>query len=422
VILHGVNMVEKMPPYYPSGRGFSEADAAWLEQNGFFVVRLGVMANALSPFPGRVDYRYLAALTSEARMLERHHIYVLLDLHQDGYSVAAGGSDGFPSWMTVTRGAPAVNAPFPLYYLQDPAINEAFVSLYQDRLSAGGHLHEAYARLFNALGRAFRSDDHVLGYDLLNEPWPGPTWQSCIASCPGLERAYLDSLFSSGVHALRAGGDPHLAFVEPFVTFNFGTERPYVYVADPRLGLSFHSYPLFPSFVSGVISNAIDWSHRTNGALLLTEFGATKDAQAVRDSVAAFDQADLPWIFWSFDGSVVKDLEKPPTSANLTPAAGALIEPYPVAVAGTPVSFSYDPDTRTFSFTYSTAPVAGALRTRLTSVFVPPALRQAGISISLSGATLDAPCPDADGLLGLLSLPAASQVRITISPGSSCRS
>ena len=40
VILHGVNMVYKRPPYYPAAAGFGADDAAFLQRNGFNAVRL----------------------------------------------------------------------------------------------------------------------------------------------------------------------------------------------------------------------------------------------------------------------------------------------------------------------------------------------------------------------------------------------
>lgn len=41
IVLHGVNMVYKTPPYYPSAIGFGSDDALFLARAGFNVVRVG---------------------------------------------------------------------------------------------------------------------------------------------------------------------------------------------------------------------------------------------------------------------------------------------------------------------------------------------------------------------------------------------
>src|SRR5437763_3416993 len=49
VILHGINMVYKLAPYYPQAIGFDDDDAAFLARIGFDAVRLGVIWKALEP-------------------------------------------------------------------------------------------------------------------------------------------------------------------------------------------------------------------------------------------------------------------------------------------------------------------------------------------------------------------------------------
>src|ERR1700726_1283727 len=52
VVVHGINMVYKLPPYYPAAAGFSDDDAAFLHSIGFNAVRVGVIWKALEPKPG----------------------------------------------------------------------------------------------------------------------------------------------------------------------------------------------------------------------------------------------------------------------------------------------------------------------------------------------------------------------------------
>ncbi|MCA1726728.1 MAG: endoglycoceramidase, partial [Actinobacteria bacterium] len=69
VIMHGVNMVAKLPPYDPGKMGFSDDDAAFLAREGFNTVRLGLIYKGLEPTRGRYDDAYLARITALARML-----------------------------------------------------------------------------------------------------------------------------------------------------------------------------------------------------------------------------------------------------------------------------------------------------------------------------------------------------------------
>ena len=59
VILHGTNMVYKLPPYYPAAAGFGGTDAAFLHANGFNAVRVGLIWKAIEPQPGVYDDGYL---------------------------------------------------------------------------------------------------------------------------------------------------------------------------------------------------------------------------------------------------------------------------------------------------------------------------------------------------------------------------
>src|SRR5688572_26921011 len=62
VVLHGVNMVAKKPPYDPGALGFGEDDAAFLAAEGFNTVRLGVIYAGVEPARGTYDEAYLDSI------------------------------------------------------------------------------------------------------------------------------------------------------------------------------------------------------------------------------------------------------------------------------------------------------------------------------------------------------------------------
>jgi len=93
VILHGLNMVYKRPPYEPRAVGFGADDAAFLRRNGFNTVRLGLIYKAVEPHPGRYGGAYIDRIRSTERMLKAHGIFSLLDFHQDLYNERFQGED-----------------------------------------------------------------------------------------------------------------------------------------------------------------------------------------------------------------------------------------------------------------------------------------------------------------------------------------
>jgi endoglycosylceramidase len=426
LLLHGINDVNKTAPYYPSAAGLSDAYGEWLAQNGFLVVRVGILATGLMPQPGRIDYGYIAHIAQTVDMLARHGIYSLIDFHQDGFGPAVG-DDGFPAWMTLTGNATNTHTTFPLYYVTNPAIQQAFQSFWDDATGPDGRgLQEDYAAMWGAVAQRFAVDPHVIGYDLFNEPWPGTTWSSCLTNpsgCPAQDNAELAPAYAKAVSAIRATGDRHLIFGEPFVLFNFGQSTTNIPTPgnDPASGLSFHMYTADVTKEPAVLVNAAAWSQRTGGALLNTEWGATTSSSAIDRQTGELNSALLPWIFWSI-GEVVSDQTQPPTSTNLVASTvQSLVQPYPVAVAGTPSAYSYSSSTHALDFAWSTETPDGKRihpNTPPTVFEVPSTVYPNGYSVNVVGGLVTSrPCAP---LLQVVPLKGAPQVSVGISPAQSC--
>ncbi len=93
----------------------------------------------------------------------------------------------------------------------------------------------------------------------------------------------------------------------------------------------------------------------------------------------------MPWIFGSYCCEVVHALRTPPQGDNLVRSTiDALVEPYPLAVAGTPERTAYDRATRTLSFTWDTARAGGGqfAEDAVTSFAVPASVYPEGASLS----------------------------------------
>src|SRR4051794_23330849 len=418
-VSHGVNLVYKVAPYEPSVSGFGDDDAAFLEQEGFNSVRLGVIYRAVEPSPGIYDDTYLAKIAQTAALLERHHIAPLLDFHQDMYNERFQG-EGWPDWAVIDDSAPnQPQAGFPANYLTNPALNRAFDNLWANTAGPGGvGLVDRYAAAWKHVGERFAADKGVLGYDLLNEPWPGTGWQQCAnpAGCPAFDQGTYADFWRKTIGGLRGADKTHLAFYEPNVIFNDGAETQLPKFDDERLGMSWHNYCLVGD-VSGsgggggggcgteeglVFQNALKRSEATGDTQLLTEFGATDDLDTLKRITGNADDYMVGWQYWHYCGcndpttqgpgetqAIVKDPAKPPTGDNLKSAKlDTLVRPYPQTVAGTPGGWKFDAGSKTFTLTYSTGRAGGGTfaGNPLTDVFVPKRQYAGGYSVRAEGA------------------------------------
>ena len=110
---------------------------------------------------------------------------------------------------------------------------------------------------------------------------------------------------------------------------------------------------------------------------MLTEFGwlySTEEDQATNNTaiVRLADEQLVSWITWDYGFIRTRPL-----------VLASLIYPYPQAIAGTPVGFSFDPDTRVFSFQFRINLAIAAP----TEIFVPAVVHYtSGYSVALTPA------------------------------------
>jgi len=396
VLLHGVNFVQKFPPIPPAEAGFDAADAAFLHEQGFNVMRLGAVFGAIMPSPGQIDTHYVDSLATTVRALAAQGIYVLVDFHQDGYGPLVHGN-GFPDWATLTDGLPNPSVGFPVYYAANAALKRAFDNFWNDHLGPDGvPLQDNYALAVHAVAAAVTSEPRVLGYDLMNEPWPGADYQPCFTGCPDIEQARLVPFGERMTAAIRSVDPAHIVFSEPFSPFNFGTaDTSLSGIGAPESGLSFHVYATTEALNEAAMDHALAASVRGD-ALLATEFGATDDVGTIQQLTAAFDTRLLPWIFWSWDGHVILDKTMPPTPDNIrTPVLDALARPFASATNGTPTSYAYDADNGVLDYEWSTRrPDGSAAPPGLpTTIVMPPSAFPDGYSVTVTGGNVaSAPC------------------------------
>jgi endoglycosylceramidase len=417
VVLHGVNMVYKRPPYAPGATGFNGPDATFLRRNGFNTVRLGVIYGAVEPQPGQFDAAYIRRVRATEKLLAKRRIFTLVDFHQDLYSEKFTG-EGFPPWAVIDDGYPAEPLTgFSQTYITSPGLNRAFANLWANRAGPGGvGLQDRYAAAWRRVALSFRRRPYNLGYDIINEPWPGnPTFLTCANTegCPAFEQQVLAPMEQKAIDAIRAVDRRHLVWYEPVVTTNFGPRNNYPDTGDPRAGMSFHVYCLTggaggasdsecETLEQLALDNAQQRAELNDDTLLMSEFGAIDQAPVIKRMVDRADRGMVSWQWWHYCGcddpttsgpgdvqALVKDPAKPPKGSNLFIEKLKLLErPYPQAVAGTPKSWFFDRDGRHFELVFSKRRPSGSGRFRrgLTDVFVPKLQYPDGYVVDVKGA------------------------------------
>jgi endoglycosylceramidase len=436
VTLHGLNEVYKIAPGDPLASGFNDDDAAFLAENGFNAVRVGVIWSDLEPEPGVFDTTYLNSIESTVQTLGNHGIYSIIDFHQDAYSTAFGG-EGAPDWAVQTDGVANPSLPFPYNEFFNPAEQQAWESFWSNADAPNGiGLENNYSQMLEYVANAFNGDPNVAGFELMNEPSPGvSSFLSTLFGNPFFDSQQLTPFYDQGADAIRAVDPSTPIFFEPNVLSNAGVPTDLGHVDATNTVLSFHDYCEFdlgplgciPS-VSGIVGNAENYAEAQGIPAFLTEFGATSDQAEILAPMQGADQHLIGWTEWAYSGqgdittsasppgseALVYNPADPLTGANINTAnLDTLAEPYPQLVSGTPISYSFD--NGTFQFSYSTAEADGLgsfPAGSQTTISVPSVEFPDGYQVSVTGGEV-ASAPNAAELV--ITSTGASQVSVTVS-------
>jgi len=442
VILHGMNMVYKLPPYAPDAIGFNDDDAAFLAAEGYNTVRVGVIYKAVEPKPDVYDDHYLSRIANTVDILGRHGIVSMLDFHQDLYNEKFGG-EGFPDWAVQDDGLP--NQPqlgFTEDYFLEPGLEAAFDNLWSNSAASDGiGLQDHHAAAWAHVAQTFKNDSNVLGYELLNEPWPGLQYPTCVpplVGCPVFDGT-LTQVYQRDIAAIRKVDPRTLIWYEPNVIFNNGVVTNVGNLGDAQAGFAFHDYCLTEPetgtntgcdpFDDLVFANALSHVASTGDALLMTEFGATADASNLTAMTNRADNNMVGWQEWAYcycgdpttSGSasteaIVVDPSKPLTGSNLVAGNLALLSrAYPQAIAGTPKSYGFDTSSGTFTLDYLTTRVdgQGSFPANAQTVIVLPARQYPqGYAVTVQGARIIS-APNAE-YLKLASCAGVSEITVTV--------
>mmetsp|Transcript_44313 Transcript_44313/g.60113 ORF Transcript_44313/g.60113 Transcript_44313/m.60113 type:complete len:332 (+) Transcript_44313:61-1056(+) len=254
VIMHGQNVVVKLPNYLPTTESFdwqtsiSDEDLQLLQDWGTNIIRLGVMWESVETAPGVYDYDYLNSVDELINRFGAYGMNVIVDNHQDLFSRSLCG-EGVPHFYTpedLDRRCPNTILGFAFkmageckpfkYYdvpmgedglpvpeectkrnFEDmytmPEVASAFAALYDNK----DGLLDKMMDFWSVVAEKYASNEHVMGYDIFNEPWPANLYREpSLFFKPGkFDHEKLFPLTVRAHETVRAKDDEKIIFVEP---------------------------------------------------------------------------------------------------------------------------------------------------------------------------------------------------------------
>lgn len=187
IILNGINLIVKDP-----ARGYTcaipEADFIKVKEWGFNMIRLGIIWDGLEPEPGVYNEELFQCIDDRIRLASEQGLFVMLDMHQDLYSVKY--SDGAPEWATLTDDLPhQTGAVWSDAYLISPAVQKSFDHFWNNTPASDGiGIQDHYALLWRKIAERYADEPAVIGFDIMNEPFIGTQAQ---AFFPAMVEAYI---------------------------------------------------------------------------------------------------------------------------------------------------------------------------------------------------------------------------------------
>ena len=181
-IFNGLNMVfkgkvvegSKELSYIPD---WGEDHFRWLKDNGFNMIRLGIVWDAIEHEMGHYDEAYLDWVGRMLDLCAKYDVYAFLDMHQDLYGRPLGG--GAPSWAFLADTQDhAEGALWSDAYIISEAINTAYRKFWENAKAKDGvGLQDHYANMWAHIAKRYHGHEALVGYDVLNEPFAGENSQ-----------------------------------------------------------------------------------------------------------------------------------------------------------------------------------------------------------------------------------------------------
>ncbi len=424
VLLHGMNLVMKSAPYYPQlGVDLTDADFDNLRDHGLNAVRLGVWYRELLPSPGVINDDYLDHVETVVEALAAHHVWVLLDFHQDVFT-------GMPDWATTPEAAALSDQPPEIAqaigwagaYLSPRSLRQ-WDDLWADKPTAVDPTRTIFSALAEgaaAMANRFKGNPLVMGMELMNEPFAGSQILDCLTHGCGALEATMATRWQTMTDTIHAVAPDFNVFWSPQAMAPHYADTALSAPAMPsdgserNVGLSFHTYcygtdggsltpasdldrgrcqAMFNASLSRGDGVAASWGV----PMMLTEFGGSENPLDATLATRSTDLYRMSWFYWH-----MRDHQPEEVETQLTRVA-------PQATAGDPLSLHFDPATGAFEYRYR--PDASA--SGPTTIVVPARPYPSGYAVAVSGGAVTS-APNA-GMLTVVADPGATEVTVVVS-------
>lgn len=374
LMLRGFNLSAdaKIPPHLPiPDEHHLDRLASW----GMNCIRLVHVWEALEPRRGYYDEVHLSKMVDLVQAAWRRGIYTIIDMHQDLFSRALGGS-GAPIWAHPPPRNPdrSIGNRWYGHYVHNAEVAWAFERFWDN----ADFIRDSFVQLWSKLAQRFANVDGVLGYDLLNEPAARFFPDTLLGR---LDRDILPDFYYQVAQAVRAADPYRLILVQASPLTGLGIPsalgqpngRPplhdlggLVYAPHIYDGLAvfFGRFKGNPWAIRHTLSIHLKTAARLRAGLIVGEFGVLNNLRGAHDLYAAklrlFDRYLVNWIAWTYAVSEThwngEDISVIFPDGRERAQVDLLVRPYPHATAGTPLGLSFDPRSRAFIYTYSAAP------------------------------------------------------------------
>lgn len=315
-LFRGINVAQSLkdPPFT---QGVTEGDLRRIRDLGMNAIRFLIFYRAVEPEPGKWDEGYLESVQGFLDLAYHLKIRVILDMHQDLY----GGPflpHGNPTWSCPESEGVGVEflQPWFLNYL-NPVVGECFQRFFTDEERI-----EKFSKMWQVVARRFADHPALLGFELLNEPFPG--------SLPPLE--FDEEILARWVErigtAIREVAPCTLILFEPSVLgSNIGLPSrmrpvqlsnliyaPHLYLAETEGGAPYRRRS--PGFFEELLRVKLQEAFRHHAGIFIGEWGnvgewgeANPDsAEAlIADFLASAESLLISSFYWEIGGLFQKD-------------------------------------------------------------------------------------------------------------------
>lgn len=337
-IFHGVNAVEKLFPFYPVydhyDFNFSLCDQDFkdLKSWGFNLIRLYVAWEGFEPEKGKFNTTYLEQIGNIVDLAATYGFSVLLDGHQDALSREFCG-EGWPSWAVVKRNFPSplkveinydknglpliedcLKTSFFNYYLtEDVGVNLLRMFTNEDGVA------DRFANAWGKIAKFFKDFPNVVGYDLLNEPFPADFFRDPFTILPtGFnDFEFLLHFYQNVSKSIREHDPNSIIFYEPSVVDLFKVGFDSLPDSSDKLLLNYHTYCLDANQNNGTlvhqacnllfaskVSSFENFAEKKGWGTFVSEFGAMLESPEANEELELlldlFDDHLVGWAYWQY--------------------------------------------------------------------------------------------------------------------------